>query len=74
MGVQTMGCLANITTLDLPVNYTWGKLVRDFNLISIISKLLIPGMAQDDLILEVLLLVTAITMDAQVVLRVSRLQ
>ena len=43
------GILANLTTLDLPSTSSWSKLLRDHNLLSLLSKTLVPGMAQADL-------------------------
>jgi len=46
---QVFGILANLTTLDLPSTSSWSKLLRDYNLLSLLSKILVPGMAQADL-------------------------
>lgn len=65
--VEVFGCLANITAQDLPVNYSWGKLLRDNpsskdkkseggGLLTVFNRLLVPGMAQPDLLLEIVLL------------------
>lgn len=61
--VELLGILANMTTLDVPANSTWSKLCREYNLLSLFSKMLIPGMAQNDLILEIVMLIAAIAND-----------
>jgi len=62
--IELLGILANMTTHDVPANTSWSKLCREYNLISLFSKMLIPGMAQNDLILEVIMLISAIANDA----------
>eukprot|EP00605_Chrysophyceae_sp_TOSAG23-4_P001178 GSChrysophyteH1.ASY1.ANO1.1286.1 assembled CDS len=61
--VELLGILANMTTLDVPANSSWSKLCREYNLLSLFSKMLIPGMAQNDLILEIVMLIAAIAND-----------
>jgi hypothetical protein len=61
--VEILGTLANLTSLDIPVNHGWGKLLGDYNLLSLISKLLVPGMAQNDVLLEVIMLISAAASD-----------
>ena len=64
--VEILGLLANMTRLDLPANLTWTKILKEHNLLHLISKLLVPGMCQNDLLLEVVLLVSAAANDIQV--------
>jgi hypothetical protein len=61
--VEILGTLANLTSLDIPVNQGWSKLLGDYNLLSLISKLLVPGMAQNDVLLEVIMLISAAASD-----------
>lgn len=63
--VEALGTLANLTTLDLPASLPWAKIVREYSLLNLFSKLLIPGMAQNDLVLELVMLLSAIAVDAQ---------
>ena len=44
--IELLGTLANMTPSDLPSNSSWPKLMRDFALVPLCSKLLVPGMAQ----------------------------
>ena len=62
--VELLGILANMTMQDVPANTSWSKLCREYNLISLFSKMLIPGMAQNDLILEIVMLISSIANDA----------
>merc|ERR1711871_312931 len=64
--VEVLGLLANMTRLDLPTNLTWTKILKEHNLLHLISKLLVPGMCQNDVLLEVVLLVSAAATDIQV--------
>jgi hypothetical protein len=61
--VEVLGTLACLTTLDIPVNHGWGKLLGDYHLLSLVSKLLVPGMAQNDVLLEVVMLISAAASD-----------
>jgi hypothetical protein len=61
--IELVGTLANMTSDDVPANTTWSRLVKEFNLVSLFSKLLIPGMAQNDLLLEIIMLISAIARD-----------
>lgn len=64
--VEALGCLSNLTALDIPSTYSWIKMLREHGLMSVISKLLVPGMAQNDVILEVILLIGSMASDPQV--------
>ena len=64
--VEVVGLLANLTKLDLPANMTWLKILKEQNILNLISKLLVPGMCQNDLLLEVVLLVSTAVSEAQV--------
>jgi hypothetical protein len=64
--LQAIGTLANMTTLDIPANTSWAKILRDNQLLSIFQRLMINGMAQNDLILEVVMVMGAAASDPQV--------
>ena len=53
--VEILGTLGNLTNADLPTSQPWSRFIKDFNLIPLLSKLLIPGMSQNDVILEVVI-------------------
>ena len=61
--VELLGILANMSSFDVPANSSWSKLCGEYNLISLFNKMLIPGMAQNDLILEIVMLISAIAND-----------
>ena len=61
--VEVLGTLSCLTTLDIPINHGWAKLLDDYHLLSLISKLLVPGMAQNDVLLEVIMLISAAASD-----------
>jgi hypothetical protein len=61
--VEVLGTLANLTILDLPMNQGWSKLLGDYNIMSLITKLLVPGMAQNDVLLEVVMIIAAAASD-----------
>jgi hypothetical protein len=63
--LEILGTLANLTTLDLPMNQGFSKIMLDFNLLSLLNKLLIPGMAQNDIVLEVILIFSTAVSDSQ---------
>jgi hypothetical protein len=62
--VEILGCLANMTVYDLPATSNWSKLLREYNLINYFSKFLVPGMAQNDVVLEIVILIGSIATDA----------
>jgi hypothetical protein len=64
--VEIVGCLANMTVYDLPSTSNWSKLLREYNLMNYFTRLLVPGMAQNDLILEIIMLIAAIATDSPV--------
>jgi len=61
--IQVMGCLANMTIYDLPSTSNWAKLMKDYNLQNVFSRMLKPGMSKDDFILEVIMLIANIASD-----------
>jgi hypothetical protein len=60
------GCLANMTVYDLPATSNWAKLLRDHGLLNTFCKMLVPGMAQNDLLLEIVMIISAVASDMQV--------
>lgn len=61
--VEVVGILANMTSYDVPANTNWARIMRDYSLIPLFSKLLVPGMAQSDLLLELIMLISGIAID-----------
>jgi hypothetical protein len=61
--IEIVGVMANMTIYDLPATATWSKLLRDYNLMSFFNKMLVPGMAQNDLVLEIIMTIATIATD-----------
>ncbi len=61
-----IGLLANLTVFDLPASSSWSRLLKDYGLMSLFSRLLVPGMVPNDLLLEVIMLVSSVASDTQV--------
>lgn len=61
--IEVLGTLANMTPSDLPAKASWDRLVADHSLIPFLSKLLVPGFSQDDMVLEVVLFVSALALE-----------
>lgn len=62
--IEVLGTLANLTPSDLPAKAgTWDRLVADHSLIPFLNKLLVPGFSQDDMVLEVVLFVSALALE-----------
>ena len=55
-----------MTTYDLPSTSSWSKLLKDYGLLAIFARLLVPGMTQNDMLLELIMLVSTIASDAAV--------
>ena len=64
--IELYGCLANFTSNDLPVNSSWYKIVRDYNFLNQFSKMLVPGMVQNDVVLEIVMLLGCMATDPKV--------
>ena len=60
--VELYGCLANMTVYDLPASANWSKLLKTYGLLAQFGKMLVPGMCQNDMILEIVLLLSNIRM------------
>ena len=61
-----MGCLANMTVYDLPATSNWSKLIKEYSLMNFLAKLLVPGMVQNDLMLEIIMLIATMATDPAV--------
>lgn len=61
--IEVLGTLANLTPSDLPTKASWDRLVADHSLIPFLNKLLVPGFSQDDMVLEVVLFVSALALE-----------
>lgn len=64
--VEVLGTLANMTVYDLPASSTWAKLLKEHGLMSLFSRMLVPGMVANDLLLEMIMLIASIASDTQV--------
>lgn len=61
--IEVLATLANMTPSDLPPKTSWERLVTDHSLIPFLNKLLVPGFSQDDMILEAVLFVSALSLE-----------
>ena len=64
--MEVFGCLVNMTVHDLPANMSWSKVLKEYLLLSILAKLLVPGMAQNDLLLVIIMLIATIASETTV--------
>lgn len=55
-----------MTMYDLPATSNWSKLLREHGLLNTFCKMLVPGMAQNDLLLEIVMIVSTVASDLQV--------
>ncbi|GMH56687.1 hypothetical protein TrLO_g4274 [Triparma laevis f. longispina] len=61
--VELLGTLGNLTEQDCPKGKKWSSLMKEFNLTSFLSKLLVPGMSQNDVVLECIILIGQMCVD-----------
>lgn len=61
--LEVLGTLANLTPHDLAMKSPWDKLLVEHNLVPFLSKLLVPGFSQDDVILEIVLFVGTLALE-----------
>jgi Kinesin-associated protein (KAP) len=61
--IEILGILCNMTQLDLPKGVTWCDVLSNYLLDAFLCKLLVPGMSQLDVVLEVIMLVGVIAHD-----------
>lgn len=64
--IEIVGCLANMTVYDLPATSNWSKLIKEYSLMNYLNKLLVPGLTQNDLILEIIMLIATMATDPAV--------
>ncbi|XP_042271807.1 kinesin-associated protein 3a isoform X1 [Thunnus maccoyii] len=57
--IECLGTLANLTIPDLD----WALVLKDYNLVPYLKDRLKPGSAEDDLILEVVIMIGTVSMD-----------
>eukprot|EP00903_Cladosiphon_okamuranus_P009154 g8747.t1 len=63
--VEVLGTLNNLTALDLPKGIGWVDVLSNYALAPFLTKLLVPGMAQNDVVLEVVILAGVMAQDPQ---------
>lgn len=63
--LEFIGILQNISVHDFPHGKSWADFIPQFSLCSFIAKLLMPGMAENDIVLEVIILVGRVCVDIQ---------
>jgi hypothetical protein len=61
--IELLGTIGNMTEMDLPKGKKWSTLIKDYNLCSFLGKLLVPGMSQNDVVLEVVILLGQMCID-----------
>lgn len=59
--IELLGILGCLTVRDLPSTNSWARLLRDQGLLQFLSRLLVPGATQPDVLLEVILVLSAST-------------
>ena len=57
--LEVLGTMGNLTPNDLPDSLTFADLIARYNLVEFFQRQLVPGMAQDDIILQIIILVGA---------------
>merc|ERR1711871_294483 len=63
--VEAFGIMGNLSPLDLPHNQSWSKLLTDGDLLTLVSRMLVPGLCQNDLLLEVILMLSSCASDVK---------
>eukprot|EP00617_Octactis_speculum_P004604 CAMPEP_0185777364 /NCGR_PEP_ID=MMETSP1174-20130828/89186_1 /TAXON_ID=35687 /ORGANISM="Dictyocha speculum, Strain CCMP1381" /LENGTH=723 /DNA_ID=CAMNT_0028465709 /DNA_START=106 /DNA_END=2274 /DNA_ORIENTATION=+ len=61
--VEVLGCLCNLTPLDLHRGKKWSRCMEEYDLLSFLSRLLVPHMADRDVVLMVVIYVGALSLD-----------
>ncbi|OQR96911.1 kinesin-associated protein [Thraustotheca clavata] len=62
--VEVLGTLGNMTPNDLPAKTTWDKLLtQSVSVIPFLNKLLVRGFSQDDIVLQVIMFVSALMLE-----------
>ncbi|GBG31044.1 Kinesin-associated protein 3 [Hondaea fermentalgiana] len=62
--VETLGILACLTPADLSKSDTFGHLVLEHDLVEFLHKHLLPGFSEDDVLLEVVIMIGQLCLDA----------
>ncbi|ETW00855.1 hypothetical protein H310_07381 [Aphanomyces invadans] len=62
--VEILGVLGNLTPNDLPAKTSWDKILAQYyTVIPFLNKLLVPGFSQDDIVLQVIMFVSALMLE-----------
>jgi hypothetical protein len=61
--LETLGSLANLTAQDMPRGVGFADLIINHGLVEFLHKHLVPGFAQDDIVLEAVMLIGMLCMD-----------
>ncbi|RHY22931.1 hypothetical protein DYB25_012899, partial [Aphanomyces astaci] len=62
--VEILGTLGNLTPQDLPPKSSWDKILAQYyTVIPFLNKLLVPGFSQDDMVLQVIMFVSALMLE-----------
>ena len=64
--IELIGTLSNMSIYDLPTDVSWSDIMSQYALGTLIGKLFIPGMAQNDIILEAIIFIGQICVDDQI--------
>ncbi len=57
MFVEVLGVIGNLTRNDLPDGTTFSDLIEKYDLVEFLSRHLVPGMSQDDVVLNIIIIV-----------------
>ncbi len=61
--VEAFGIMGNLSPEDLPHNQSWSKLLTNGDLLTLVSRMLVPGLCQNDILLEVILMLSSCASD-----------
>nr|CCA26595.1 kinesinassociated protein putative [Albugo laibachii Nc14] len=65
--IEILAILANLTPEDLAPKLSWDQLLLDHSLAPFITKLLVPGFSQDDVILEVVQWISTLCLEPKTI-------
>ena len=57
MFIEVLGTLGNLTKFDLPKRTTFSDIIEKYDMIEFLSRQLLPGSQQDDVVLQIIILV-----------------
>ena len=57
MFVEVLGVIGNLTRNDLPNGTTFSDLIEKYELVDFFQRFLVPGMSQDDVVLNIIIIV-----------------